>query len=118
MVMEPMQGKLDSSQFDFWYTEQFCIPGVTSVFFSSCDSAVGDSLVFNQPNRGFLRVGLVKFNCSGHNAGESGLISLRGRSLMGLLEFRQAPGVYSRVTKGMPILNGSLFIEVTTPVLV
>ena len=30
--MEPMQGKLASSQFDFGYTEQFCIPGVTSVF--------------------------------------------------------------------------------------
>ena len=36
-----MQGKLASSQFDFGYTEQFCIPGVTSVFLSSCDSAVG-----------------------------------------------------------------------------
>ena len=42
--MEPMQGKLASSQFDFGYTEQFCIPVVTSVFFSSCDSVVGDSL--------------------------------------------------------------------------
>ena len=56
VVMEPMQGKLASSQFDFGYTEQFCIPGVTSVFFSSCDSFVRDSLVFNQANRGFLRV--------------------------------------------------------------
>ena len=50
--MGPMQGKLDSSQFDFRYTEQFSIPGVTSVFFSSCDSDVGDSLEFNQANRG------------------------------------------------------------------
>ena len=41
VVMVPMQGKLSSSQFDFGYTEQFCIPGVTSVFFSSCDSVVG-----------------------------------------------------------------------------
>ena len=56
MVMEPMQGKLASSKFDFGYTEQFCIPGVTSVFFSSCDSVVGDSLEFNQANRGSLRV--------------------------------------------------------------
>ena len=48
MVMEPRQGKLGSSQFDFGYTEQFCIPGVTSVFFSSCDSVVGDYLEFNQ----------------------------------------------------------------------
>ena len=28
-----MQGKFASSQFDFGYTEQFCIPGVTSVYF-------------------------------------------------------------------------------------
>ena len=56
VVMEPMQGKLASSQFDFGYTEQFCIPGVTSVFFSSCDSLVGDTLEFSQANRGSLRV--------------------------------------------------------------
>ena len=56
VVMQPMQGKLTSSQFDFEYSEQFCIPGVTSVFFSSCDSVVGDSLVFNQANGGSLRV--------------------------------------------------------------
>ena len=41
VVMEPMEGKLASSQFDFGYTEQFCIPWVISVFFSSCDSIVG-----------------------------------------------------------------------------
>ena len=52
MVMEPMQRKLASSQFDLWYTELFCIPEVTSVFFSSYDSVVGDSLEFNQANRG------------------------------------------------------------------
>ena len=56
VVMEPMQGKLASSPFDFGYTEEFCIPGVTSVFFSSFDSVVGDSLEFNQANRGSLRV--------------------------------------------------------------
>ena len=56
MVMEPMEGKLASSQFDLGYTEQFCIPEVTSVLFSSCDSVVGDSLEFNHTNRGSLRV--------------------------------------------------------------
>ena len=56
VVMEPMQGKLATSQFDFGYTEQFCIPGMTSVFFSSCDIVVGDSLEFNQAKRGSLRV--------------------------------------------------------------
>ena len=42
------------------------------------------------------------------------VISWRGGSLMGFLELRQARGVYSRVTTGMPILNGSLFSEVRT----
>ena len=56
MVMEPKQGKLASSQFDLGYTEIFGVPEVTSVFFSSCDSVVGDSLEFNQANRGSLRV--------------------------------------------------------------
>ena len=39
----------------------------------------------------------------------------RGGSLMGFLVWQQAPRVYSRVTTGMPILNGSLFSEVRTP---
>ena len=56
MVIEPVQGKLASSQFDLGHTDLFCIPEVTSVFFSSCDSVVGDSLEFNQANRGSLYV--------------------------------------------------------------
>ena len=55
-----------------------------------------------------------KRNCSACNAGESGLISWQGGILMGFLELRLAPGVYSRVTTGMPILNGNLFSEVRT----
>ena len=50
MVMEPIQGKSASSQFDLGHTDLFCIPEVTSGFFSSCDSDVGDSLEFNQAN--------------------------------------------------------------------
>ena len=48
--MEPMQWKLDSSQFDLEHTDLFCIPEVTSGFFSSGNSVVGDSLEFNQAN--------------------------------------------------------------------
>ena len=92
------------------------VPEVTSVFFSSCDSVVGESQKFIQANRRSLCVCLGNRNCSACNAGESGLISWRGGSLMGFLELRQAPGVYSRVTTGMPILNGRLFSEVRTPV--
>ena len=56
MVMEPKQGKLASSQFDLGHTDLFCVPGVTSLFFSFCESVVGVSLEFNQANRGSLRV--------------------------------------------------------------
>ena len=72
------------------------------------------SLEFSQANRGSLCVWLGKRNCSACNAGESVLISWRGGSLMGFVELRQAPGVYSRVTTGIPILNRSLFSEVRT----
>ena len=86
------------------------------MFFSTCDSHVGDSLEFNQANGGSLCVCLGKRNCSACNAGESGLISWGGGSLIGFLELGQVPGVYSRVTTGMPILNGSLFSDVRTHV--
>ena len=56
MIMEPMQGKMASSPFDLGHIDLFCVPEVTSVFFSSCDSVVGDSLEFNQVNRGSLCV--------------------------------------------------------------
>ena len=56
VLMEPMLGKLASFQFDFGYTKKFCIPGVTTVLFSSCDSVFGDSLEFSQANLGSLRV--------------------------------------------------------------
>ena len=56
MVMEPMKGKLASSQIALGHTDLFCVPEVTSVFFSFYDSIVGDSLEFNQANRGSLCV--------------------------------------------------------------
>ena len=51
LVMEPTQMKLASSQFDLGHMDLFCFPEETSVSFSSCDSVVGDSLVFNQANQ-------------------------------------------------------------------
>ena len=56
MVMEPMQGKWTSSQFDLGHNDLFCVPEVTSGFFSSCDIVVGYSIEFNQANRGSLCV--------------------------------------------------------------
>ena len=42
--------------------------------------------------------------------------SLRGESLVGFLEMRQEPGVYSRVMAGMAIRNAGFFSEVRTPI--
>ena len=55
-AMDTMKGKCASSWVDLRNTNQFCVPEVTSVFFSSCDSLVVDSLEFNQANRGSLCV--------------------------------------------------------------
>ena len=56
MAMEPMQGKWASSRVDLWYSKLFCIPEVTSEYFSFCNCVVGDSLEFPQANRGSLHV--------------------------------------------------------------
>ena len=56
IAMQQMQGKWASSRVDLGYIELFFIPNVTSVFFSSCDSFLGDALVVHQANRGSLRV--------------------------------------------------------------
>ena len=56
IAMEPMKRKWGSSRVDLGYTELFCIPGVTSLIISSCDSVLGDSLVLYQENGGSLPV--------------------------------------------------------------
>ena len=56
IAMEQMRGKWASSCVDFGYTELFCLPEVISVLISSCDSILGDSLVFHQENRGSLYI--------------------------------------------------------------
>ena len=50
IAKDQMRGKWDSSCVDFSYTKLFCIPELTSEFISSCDSVLGDSLVFYQEN--------------------------------------------------------------------
>ena len=116
IAMEQMRGKWASSCVDFGYTELFCIRELTSEFISSCDSVLGDSLVFYQENRGSLRVQLGIRYCSARNAGKSSIISQRGVCVMGFLELRQERGVYSRVTAGMAIRNSTWFSEVRTTV--
>ena len=82
MAMDSMKGKCASSWVDLGYTNIFCILEVTSVFFSCCDSVLGDSLQFHQGNRGSLHLWLGTWNSSAQNAGESGLILQWGWSLM------------------------------------
>ena len=48
IAMEPKKGKWASSRVDLGYSELFYIREVTAVFLSSCDSGLGDSLVFHQ----------------------------------------------------------------------
>ena len=69
MASGPMQGKWISSRVDLGYTELFCVREVTSVFFSSYDSALGDSLEFHQANGGSLHVCLGTWHCSARKAG-------------------------------------------------
>ena len=99
MVMEPMQGKLASSQCDLGHTDVFCIPELTSVFFSSCDSFVGDSIELNQANRGcyvfdwenaIALHGMQGNQASSHGDGEvSWVFSSSGRHLGYILESRR-----------------------------
>ena len=102
IVTGPMQRKLASSEFDLGYSELFCIPEVTSVFVSSCESILEDSLEINQANRGSLRVCLGKCNCSACNSGESGLISRHGGSLMFFSCCGINPGYILELWRGCP----------------
>ena len=56
MAIDSMKGKCASSLVDLGYTNLFFIPEVTSVFFSFCDSVLGNSLQFHQGNRGSLHL--------------------------------------------------------------
>ena len=116
MSMDTIKGKCASSWVDLRYTNLFCILGVTSVFFSCCDSVLGNSLQFHQGNWGTLLLWLGTWNSSTWNAGVSGLIFQRVGSLMSILKLLQAPGVHSRVKAGMAIWNSGLFSDVMTPV--
>ena len=51
IAIEPMKEKWASSRIHLGYTELLCLPEVISVLISSCDSVLGDSLVFHQENR-------------------------------------------------------------------
>ena len=96
MAMDSMKRKCASSWVDLGYTNLFCIPEVTSVFFC-CDRVLRDSLQFHHGNRGSLHLWLGTRNSSGRNAGESGLIlqwggvswvfSSCGRHLVYILEY-------------------------------
>ena len=56
MAIDSMKVKCASSRVDLGKTNLFCIPEVTSVFFSCRDSFLMDSLQFHQGNRGSFRL--------------------------------------------------------------
>ena len=56
MAIDSMKHKCASTCVDLGNTHLFCIPEVTSVFFSCWDSVLGDSLQFHQGNRGSFRL--------------------------------------------------------------
>ena len=96
--MDTMKGKCASSLVDLGYTNQFCVTEVTSVFFSSCDSLVGDSLEFNQANRCSLCVwenamalhAMQGNRASSHGEGEvSWVFSIWHRHVGCILELRR-----------------------------
>ena len=48
IALKPMMGNLSSFLVDMGYIELFDIPEVTAVFLLSCDSFLGNSLMFHQ----------------------------------------------------------------------
>ena len=115
-ALEPIQGNRDSSQVDWGETELFRMPAVISVSFLTSVNVLEESLEFHQANQGSLSVCWGTSNNSACSAGESGLISWRGRSLMVFLELQRNPGVYSRVSAGMAIQSSCLFSDVRSTV--
>ena len=80
------------------------------MFFSSCDSVVGDSLEFKQIEAPYvfdLENAIALDTMQGNRAS-----SHREGNVSWFSRLRPEPGVYSRVTAGMSIRNSSLFIEV------
>ena len=114
--MDPMKVKWASSRVDLGYTELFCIPELHQCSSRFVTVFLGTLWCSIKKIEAPYLFELGIRDCSACNEGESSLISWRGGCLMGFLELRQEPGVYSRVTAGMAIPNSTLFSEVRTPV--
>ena len=94
MAKEPVQWKWASSRVDLGYTELFCFPEVTSVFFSSCDYGLGDSGVPSSKSRPLTYlIGYTELLCM-ESRGSGPHVAVRGKS-HGVFELQQKPGVYS-----------------------
>ena len=99
MAMDSMKGKCASSWVDLGYTNLFCIPQVTSVFSSCCDSVLGDDLQFHKGLRGSKHLWLRTRNSSAQKGGElasfcgkwevSWVFSSCGKHLGYILELRR-----------------------------
>ena len=113
--MEQMRGKWASSCIDFGYTDLFCISELTSEFFSSCDSVLGDSLVFCQENEALNvfngEYDIALHEMQGNQASSLGEgyvswdFSSCGRNVVYIFELQ----------RGWPLETSTLFSEVNTP---
>ena len=82
MALEPMQWNWTSSRVDVGYMELFRVASVTSGFIQTCEGVLWDALEFHKGSQSSFPVWCGTRNCSAWNAGDSGLISQRGGSLM------------------------------------
>ena len=103
-----------SSLFGLGYTELFLVAVVTSWSLYTCDSVLGVSMEVHHESQGSIIVCRGKRNWSARNAGESGLNSMGGGSLMVILELPLEPGVYSRVMTRLALQNTCLFSDIRT----
>ena len=113
--MEPMKGKLASSQFDLGTLSNFaflrrhqCSSRLVTVILGNLLSSIKQieaPYMFDWENAIALHAMKGHWSSSGS-----------GGSLMGFLYLWQKPRLYSRVTTGRSIPNLSLFSEVRTPV--
>ena len=101
IALDPIQGSRASSRVDLGYTEH-SHSLVTSESFKTFVGVLGDSLEFHQANQGCFRVLLGTFDCCACNAGESGLISRRGGSLIVFLNCGVNLGFIFELRRGRP----------------
>ena len=107
--MEPKKVKWASSRVDLGYTELFCIPELTAVFLSSCDSFLGELSGVPSSTLRLLTclIGNTDLLCT-QCRGFRSRLPPRGMSHE-ISQVATEPGAYSQVTAGMDVRNSTWF---------